>query len=59
MMEINRNYMTIIIHKLLEDIKAKELEYGINGVKTQILLGYDEAQILLDALLNAEREDRE
>lgn len=42
--------MTIIIHKLLEDIKAKELNYGINGVKMQILLGYDEAQVLLDAL---------
>lgn len=49
-MEINRNYMKIIMHKMLEDIKAKELDYGINGVKVQILLGRDEAQVLLDAL---------
>lgn len=51
-MEINRNYMKIIVNKLLEDIKAKELDYGINGVKVQILLGRDEAQVLLDALEN-------
>ena len=55
--------MTIIIHKLLEDIKAKELDYGINGAKIQILLGRDEAQVLLDALeknrvmLNVESEE--
>lgn len=43
-------YMTAIIHKLLEDIKAKEIDYGTNGVKVQLLLGRDEAQVLLDAL---------
>ena len=43
-------YMIAIIHKLLEDIKAKEIDYGINGVKVQLLLGRDEAQVLLDAL---------
>lgn len=49
-MEINKNYMNIIMHKLLEDIKAKELDYGLNGVKVQILLGRDETQVLLRAL---------
>lgn len=49
-MEINKNYMNIIIHKLFEDIKAKEIDYGLNGVKVQILLGRDETQVLLDAL---------
>lgn len=44
--------MKIIIHKLLEDIKAKELDYGLNGVKVQISLGRNEAQVLLDALEN-------
>ena len=50
-MKMNKTtYMTAIIHKLLEDIKAKEIDYGTNGVKVQILLGRDEAQVLLDAL---------
>lgn len=58
MMEINRNYMKIIIHKLLEDITAKELDYGINGVKVQILLGCDEAQVLWEAL-ESDKESEE
>ena len=52
--------MTVIIHKALEDIKAKELDYGVNGAKVQILLGHDEAQVLLDALESgAESETQE
>ncbi len=51
---INNAYMTIIIHKLIEDIRAKEMDYGANDVKVQISFGKKEAQILYDALLNAE-----
>lgn len=57
--EIDKAYMTVIVHKLVEDIKAKEMEYGINGVKVQISFSLTEAQILLDALLKAESEDKE
>ena len=49
-MSIDKNYMLPIIHKLVEDIKAKELDYGINGVKVQISFNLTEAQILLNAL---------
>ena len=58
-MEINKDYMAIIIHKVLEDIKAKELDYGINGAKVQINLGYDEAKVLLDALATSNTESEE
>ena len=43
-------YMTAIIYKLLEDIKAKEMDYGTNGAKVQLFLGWNEARTLLDAL---------
>lgn len=58
-MTIDKVYMLPIIHKLVEDIKAKEMEYCINGVKVQISFSRTEAQILLDALLKAESEDKE
>lgn len=57
-MTIDKVYMLPIIHKLVEDIKAKEMEYGINGVKVQISFSLTEAQILLDALLKAESEEQ-
>lgn len=56
-MTIDKVYMLPIIHKLVEDIKSKEMEYGINGVKVQISFSLTEAQILLDALLKAESEE--
>lgn len=56
-MTIDKVYMLHIIHKLVEDIKAKEMDYGINGVKVQISFSQTEAQILLDALLKAESEE--
>ena len=55
-MIIDKAYMLPIIHKLVEDIKAKEMDYGINGLKVQISFGLTEAQVLLDALLKAEGE---
>lgn len=55
-MTVNKAYMLPIIHKLVEDIKAKEMDYGINGLKVQISFNLTEAQILLDALLKAESE---
>lgn len=58
-MTIDKGYMLPIMHKLVEDIKAKEMEYAINGLKVQISFSLTEAQILLDALLNAERSDKE
>ncbi len=39
--------MKPIINKLVEDIRAKECEYGLNGMKVQISFGFDEAQTLL------------
>jgi len=57
-MTIDKGYMLPIMHKLVEDIKAKEMDYGINGVKVQISFSLTEAQILLDALLKAESEDK-
>ena len=56
-MTIDKVYMLPIIHKLVEDIKAKELDYGMNGLKVQISFNRTEAQILLDALLMAESEE--
>lgn len=58
-MTINKAYMLPIIHKLVEDIKAKEMDYGINGVKVQISFNLTEARILLDALLKVESENKE
>ena len=55
-MTINKAYMKIIIHKLVEDIKAKEMNYGINGLKVQMSFNLTEAQILLDALSKGESE---
>ena len=49
-MTIDKTYMSTVIHKLVEDIKAKEMDYGMNGVKVQISFNLAEAQILLDAL---------
>lgn len=50
-MTIDKAYMSNIVHKLVEDIKAKEKDYGMNGLKVQISFGLTEAQVLLDALL--------
>jgi hypothetical protein len=55
-MTIDKAYMLPIIHKLVEDIKAKEMDYGMSGLKVQISLNLTEAQILLDALLKSESE---
>ena len=55
-MTIDKAYMLPVIHKLVEDIKAKEMDYGINGVKVQISFNLTEARILLDALSKAESE---
>ena len=49
-MTIDKVYMSTIIHKLVEDIKAKELDYGMNGLKVQMSFSLTEAQVLLDAL---------
>ena len=49
-MTIDKTYMSTIIHKLVEDIKAKEMDYGMNGLKVQIPFNLTEAQVLLDAL---------
>ncbi len=51
--QINNAYMITVINKLLEDIRAKEMDYGMNGTKVQISFGKKEAQVLYDALLNA------
>ncbi len=48
--KIDKEYMTIIIHKLLSDIKAKEYDYGCSGAKISLTLGKEEALVLLDAL---------
>lgn len=56
-MNINNAYMVTVIHKLLEDIRAKEMDYGSSDVKVQISFGKKEAQVLYDALLNAESEE--
>ena len=56
-MTINKAYMLPIIYKLVEDIKAKEMDYGINGVKVQISFNLTEARVLLDALLKEESEE--
>ena len=53
---VTQKSMLPIMRKLVEDIKAKEMEYGINGLKVQISFSLTEAQILLDALLKAESE---
>ena len=57
-MYINKAYMRVIIHKLVEDIKSEEHKYGMRGLKIQISLGWEEAQVLLDAL-QEESEDKE
>ena len=49
-MTIDKTYMSTVIHKLAEDIKAKEMDYGMNGLKVQISFNLTEAQVLLDAL---------
>ncbi len=56
-MNIDTAYMLPVIHKLVEDIKAKETDYCMNGVKVQISFSRTEAQVLLDALLKAESEE--
>lgn len=53
-MSIDKAYMRVIIHKLIEDIKAKETDYAINGLKVQISLSYEEAKVLFDALAESE-----
>ena len=55
-MNINNAYMVTVIHKLLDDIRAKEMDYGANDVKVQISFGRKEAQVLYDALLNSAQE---
>ena len=50
-MKINNTYMLTVIHKLLEDIKAKEFDNATNEVKVQMFFGREEAQVLYDALL--------
>lgn len=50
-MNIDRAYMTVVIAKLVDDIKAKELELCDNGVKVQISFNRTEALVLLDALM--------
>lgn len=49
-MKIDRQYMTVIMHKALEDLKAKEFDYASNNVKIQIALGKEEISVLLEAL---------
>ena len=56
-MTINKAYMLPIIHKLVEDIKAKEMDYCMNGAKVQISFNLTEARVLLDALLKEESEE--
>ena len=56
-MDIDKNYMKVVIHKLMDDIKAKELDYGINGVKVHVALSYDEAKVLLNALESEDIND--
>lgn len=51
-MNIDRAYMTVVIAKLVDDIKAKEFEWCDNGVKVQISFNYTEAMVLLDALVD-------
>lgn len=50
-MDIDRAYMTVIIAKLVDDIKAKEQENCYNGLKVQISFNRTEALVLLDALM--------
>lgn len=57
-MTIDKVYITNVIHKLVEDIKSKEMDYGMNGLKVQMSFGLTEAQILLDALLKTERPEQ-
>ena len=47
---IDKAYMLPIVHKLVSDIQAKELDYGMNGAKVSISLGFKEAMVLLNAL---------
>lgn len=49
-MTINAAYMANIIDKVVTDIRAKEIDFGMNGVKVQIALGWEEANVLLNAL---------
>lgn len=49
-MDINREYMLVVMDKLKQDIKAKEYDYGCNGAKVDIALGSKEVDILIMAL---------
>lgn len=42
--------MICILHKWLDDIKAKEKELGKEGLKVQVDLGYEEVKFLLYVL---------
>ena len=54
-MDIDRAYMTVVIAKLVDDIKAKEQENCYNGLKVQISFNRTEAMVLLDALMGEKR----
>ena len=58
-MTIDKHYMSIIINKLLDDIRAKEYDYACNGAKVKIALGKDETMVLLKALQDSEQVDKE
>ncbi len=47
---IDNKYMLVVMQKLLNDIKAKELDYGMNGVKVAISLDFHETLVLVNAL---------
>lgn len=49
-MHINRGYMLVVMDKLKQDIKAKELDQGHNGAKVNIALGLEEVDVLIMAL---------
>ncbi len=53
-MSIDKAYMRVIIHKLIEDIEAKGMEHATGGLKVQISLGYEEANVLFEALAEGE-----
>lgn len=58
-MTIDKQYMTVIMHKALEDIKAKEFDYASNKVKIRIALGEEEINVLLEALTESEVKPNE
>ena len=47
---IDNKYMLVVMQKLLSDIKAKEIDYGMNGVKVSISLDFHETLVLVNAL---------